>query len=129
MLKKIASYVVVLGIGAALGTYFDGKHVIEQTVVSQDRTKTTITEVITERPDGTKVTERLIDKKEKKDQVSNSKESIPTKPNWGVGIKYDLFTPTPVWQAEVNRRIIWDLYVSVYGRTDGTIGAGVTIFF
>lgn len=133
MLKKIASYVIVLGIGAALGTYFNAKHTIEEKVVTKDRVRTIIKEVITERPDGTKVTERITDKKEKKNQVAKKKESIPVKKDWGVGVKADLLSQPiggqTVWTVEVHRRIFSDLYISGYGRTDGVAGVGVTFFF
>lgn len=129
MIKKISSYIIVLAIGGALGTYFDAAHTIEEKIVTKDRTRTIIKEVITERPDGTKVTERVTDKKEKKNQVAKKKESIPVKKNWGVGLKTDLFAPVPVYTIEVHRRIFSDLYVSAYGRTDNTLGLGVTFFF
>lgn len=130
MLKKIASYVVVLGIGAAIGTYFDAKRVIEEKVVYKDRVKTEIREVVKEAPDGTKVTERVIYKDEKKDTKVSKRESKPMKPNWGVGVKYDLIpSGQPSWAVEVHRRIIGDLYVSGYARTSGVAGVGVTMFF
>ena len=130
MLKKIASYVVVLGIGAAIGTYFDAKHTIEEKIVFKDRVKTEIKEVIKEGPDGTKVTERTIYKDEKKDKKVAKKESIPVKKDWGLGIKYDLVPAgKPVWTVEVHRRIFSDLYGSAYGRTDGVAGVGLTYFF
>ena len=73
MIKKIASYVVVLAVGLAVGTYFDAKHTIEEKIVVKDRVKTIVKEVITERPDGTKVTERHTTKDEKKKQFANRK--------------------------------------------------------
>lgn len=129
MLKKISSYIIVLAIGGALGTYFDASHTIEEKIVTRDRTRTIIKEVITENPDGTKVTERTTDKKEKSDTKVAKKESIPVKKNWSVGVKYDLFSDKPVWTAEVQRRILGDIYAGAYGRTDGIIGVGVTILF
>lgn len=129
MIKKISSYVIVLVIGAALGTYFDAAHTIEEKIVTKDRIKTVVREVITERPDGTKVTERHTTKDEKTKQVAKRKESISKQRNWAVGIKYDLFQPVPVWTAEVQRRIIGDVYVGLYGRTDGIVGASVTVTF
>lgn len=133
MLKRTASYVVVLAIGAVIGTYFDAKHVIEEKVVYKDRVKTQIREVIKETPDGTKVTERFIEKDEKKDKKAVKKETKPIKKNWGVGVKADLLPDRiggqTVWTVEVHRRIFSDLYVSGYGRTDGNAGVGVTLFF
>lgn len=129
-MKKIASYIVVLVIGAGLGTYFDAKHTIEEKIVYRDRVKTVVKERITESPDGTRVIERETVKKEKKDGSVSKTESVPVKKDWGVGIKYDLLPVGPaVWTLEVHRRIIGDFYVSGYGRTDGVAGLGVTFFF
>ena len=130
MLKKFSSYIVVLAIGAVIGTYFDAKHTIEEKIVIKDRVKTEIREIITERPDGTKVTERVTHKDEKTKSVANKKESIPASKNWGVGVKYDLFTSdVPVFTIEVQRRIFSSFYAGAYGRTDGVVGVGVTVLF
>lgn len=129
MLKKISSYVIVLAIGAAAGTYFDAKHTIEEKIVVKDRVRTVVKEVVTERPDGTKVTERHVTKDEKKNQTAKRKESIPVKKDWGVSVKYDLFRPVPAYTLEIHRRIFRDLYVGAYGRTDGIAGVSVTLFF
>lgn len=129
MLKKISSYIIVLVIGAALGTYFDAKHTIETKIVTKDRIKTVVKEVVTKRPDGTTVTERHTTKDEKRKQVAKQKESIPVKKNWGVGVKYDIFRPESVYTIEAHRRVFGDLYISAYGRTDSTFGVGVTVFF
>lgn len=128
MLKKIASYIVVLGIGAAIGTYFDAKQTIEEKVVYKDRVKTVVKEVITESPDGTKITQRETTKDEKTDQVKTKSESTPVKKDWGIGVSTDLF-PSQVYTVEVHRRLFSDLYVTGYGRTDGTVGVGLTFFF
>jgi len=129
MLKKISSYVIVLAIGAGLGTYFNQKHTIETKVVTKDRIKTVIKEVITQNPDGSVVTERHVTKDEKKKQVAKRKESIPVKKDWGISVKTDLFSPQPAYTIEAHRRVFSDLYVSVYGRTDGVVGVGATFFF
>lgn len=128
MLKKISSYIIVLAIGAGIGTYFDAKHTIEEKIVYKDRVKTEIKEVIKEAPDGTKITERTIYKDEKKDTKIAKKEGIPVKKDWAVGVKYDLLpVGEPVWTAEVQRRILGDIYVGAYGRTDGVAGVSITI--
>jgi len=129
MIKKISSYLVVLVIGGAIGTYFDAVHTIEEKVVVKDRIKTEIRETITEKPDGTKITDRVTNIDEKTKSVASKKESIPVAKNWGVGIKYDLFVPVPVYTIEVHRRVIFDLYVSVYGRTDNVSGVGLLYTF
>lgn len=129
MLKKLSSYFIVLMVGTIIGTYFDAKHTIEEEVITKDRVRTVIKEVITERPNGTKITERYTDKKEKKNQVAKKKESKPSSKNWGVSIKTSLFEPTPQYTVEVHRRIFSTVYVSAYGRSDSTVGVGVSFFF
>jgi len=129
MLKKISSYIIVLAIGGALGTYFDAKHTIEEKIVIKDRIKTVIKEVIKKAPDGTITIERTTTKDEKKDTVASKKESIPVKSNWGVGVKYDLFTTVPVYTIEIHRRVFSNLYVTGYGRTDNVVGVGLLYTF
>ncbi len=130
MLKKISSYIIVLGIGAGLGTYFNQKHTIEEKVVYKDRIKTEIKEIITERPDGTKVTERVIEKDEKKDTVATKKESIPVKSDWAVGVSYELFGNVSSIQVDVNRRILGNLYIRAYGRSQPVgVAGGVGLLY
>ena len=129
MIKKISLYVVILAIGAGLGAYFNPVHTIEEKVVVKDRIKTVIREVVTQRPDGTIVTERDIVKDEKKDTVATRKESIPVKKDWAASVKYDLFTSVPVYTIEIQRRVLGNIYAGAYGRTDGIVGVGVTILF
>lgn len=130
MLKKISSYLVVLLIGGALGTYFDASHTIEENIVTKDRVRTVIKEVITERPDGTKVTERNTTKDEKKKQTAKRKESIPVKANWAVGVQYELLGSVGSVQVDVNRRILGDIYVRVYGRSENIgVSAGVGLLY
>lgn len=130
MTKKITIAVGIFLLGAAVGTYFDAKHTIEEKIVYKDRVKTEVREVIREAPDGSKVTERVTYKDEKKEQEVAKKETKPVKSNWGLGVKYDLIpSGQPVWTVEVHRRIFSDLYLSGYGRTDGVAGVGVTFFF
>lgn len=129
MLKKISSYAIVLVIGGALGTYFDAAHTIEEKIVTKDRIKTVIKEIVTERPDGSKVTERVTTKKEKKDSVANKKESIPVAKKWMAGVSYELFKPQPVYTIDIKRKLFTNIYAGAYGRSDGRFGVGVTILF
>lgn len=130
MKSKIIGYVIAMVVGAGACMYFDKDiHEIEEKIVYRDRVRTVVKEVITEKPDGTRIIERETNKDEVKDSVSTKKESIPTKKNWAVGVKYDLFSHEPVWTAEVQRRVIGDIYAGAYGRTDGIVGVGITILF
>ena len=132
MTKKIGSYLIVLVIGAAIGTYFDAKHTIEEKIVYKDRVKTQIKEIITERPDGTKVTERVVHKDEKKDKKVAKKESIPVKKNWAASVNYELYGVKGAVQVDIKRRILADIYIGAYGRMDHSqtaAGVGVMVLF
>jgi len=104
--------------------------IVETQVLEVEKVVTDIKEVIVEKPDGTRVIERetvrVEDRESKTDTVTK-----PAKKDWMVGAKVDLFTPTTVrvYQVEVSRRVFNDVYVGAYGRTDGTVGVGVTVLF
>jgi hypothetical protein len=129
MLKKISSYIIVLAIGAVMGSYFNNKKAIEEKIVYKDRVNTVVKEVIKQTPDGTIITERETTKNEARDSVATKKTILPQNKDWGVSVKYDLFRPVPVWTAEIHRRIIGNIYAGAYGRTDGIVGVSATIFF
>jgi Na+-translocating ferredoxin:NAD+ oxidoreductase RnfG subunit len=127
---KILSYVIILVCGVLVGRFFDnGRSIVEERTVYKDRVKTVIKEVITQSPDGTTVTERTTTKKEKKDLKKNRLESKVAKANWGIGVGYEMFRPEPVYTIDIKRRVIWDLYLGAYGRTDGRFGVGITYLF
>lgn len=130
MQKKILSYVLAVCVGAAICMYFDKEvHEVQERIVYKDRIKTVVKEVITENPDGSRTIERETTKDEKKDQVSNKKETRPVKKDWLVSVKADLFSPAPAYTAEVSRRVIGDFYIGTFARTDGVVGVGVTLAF
>lgn len=100
----------------------------EKQVVYKDRVQTVIEEVIVEAPDGAKTTKRTTTK----DQVKNkTKTHVVTtrKPDWGVSVQTELFVPTPVTTIGVHRRVLNNIYVSVYGNTNLGVSAGVLITF
>lgn len=129
MQKKILSYIIILIIGVGIGTIVPKKNIIEEKIVYKDRTTTVTKEVIVERPDGTKETYRDIVKKEKNNTTIDKKEKTIPKNDWVVGVKYELFRPVPVYTVDVSRRVVGDFYVTVYGRTDATIGFGLLYSF
>jgi len=127
MLNKILICGGILVVGILIGAYINPMHSIEEKIVYKDRTHTISKEIKTEFPDGKKVTVIETEKNEQS-EGSSIKSSTP-KPDWAVGVKYDLFTSTPVWTVDVNRRILWNIYGGVYGRTDGTVGVGLLYTF
>ena len=129
MIKKIASYVIVLAIGAGIGTYFNQKHTIEEKTVYKDRVKTVVKEIIKENPDGSKVTERVIHTDEKSKQTAQKKESKPVKKDWLVGIGYNIIGPDQFYNGRLERRILGDVYVGLNGDSRGNFGVGITLLF
>lgn len=130
MIKKLASYVIVFAAGSAIAIWFDKDvHEITETVVYKDRVRTVVKEVITERPDGTKITERTTNKDEKKKQTANRKESKPVAKNWAAGIDYELFSNDQVYTGRLYRRVLGDIYVGGYGTSRGDFGVGITVLF
>lgn len=127
LINKILIGGGILVAGILIGAYLNPMHTIEEKIVYKDRTTTISKEIKTEFPDGKKVTVIETEKNEQK-EGSSIKSSDP-KPDWGVGVKYELFSSTPVWTVDVNRRILLNVYGGVYGRSDGAIGVGLLYTF
>lgn len=84
--------------------------------------KRTVTRII-ERRDGTKETTVISDE-------SKTDTSIKTKPkNWSVGVGQSLTEKTPIYIVNVNKRILGDLSLGAYGRTDGELGVMIIYSF
>lgn len=82
--------------------------------------------VITEQPNGTKTTiiEKVIDTIKNTQTNYREKESV-NKPKWSVwasgGVHIDQFN-VPVYSFGIDKNLIWDLSVGLYGRTDSEFG-------
>lgn len=130
MRQKILSHGLAILVGAGLCLMFDNQvHQVKEEIVYKDKIRTVVKEVIRENPDGSKTIERISDKTEDKNTTVNKVTQKPAKNDWLIGVKYDLFQPMPVWTAEVQRRIIGNVYVGAYGRTDGVAGVSLTVAF
>jgi hypothetical protein len=116
---KILLY-IIFSVGAfKYGEYLGGKNVqVKEVVKVQERVRTR-TKVI-EHPDGTKIT--TIDEKKDTDSVS-LKETKPSLNIWSVGISYaPPLGQREVYTLSVDRRILGDIWLGVYGRTDREFG-------
>lgn len=130
MKKVILSHAIALVIGAAVCMYFDKEvHEVKKEVVYKDRIKTVVKEVITEKPDGSKTTERTIEKDEKSDKQVSEVEKKPVEKKWIASMKHSLFAPEPIITAEIQRRVIGDIFVGAYGTNQGAVGVSLSIMF
>lgn len=121
--------VVCLAAGWLGNMYLLGPKVITKTeMVEVERVVTDIREVIKENPDGSREIVRETVRVEDRETKMKS-QSKPSQKDWMIGGKMDIFTPNPVYQLDVSRRIIGDIYLGAYGRSDGIVGIGVTVLF
>ncbi len=91
-----------------------------------DTSQTEITETI-KNPDGQIITRKTVINRQVKTHTKESKKRV--KENWIVGVSYSLFKPRPVYTVSIDRLIIWDMYLGVYGRTDKEVGVSLKIKF
>jgi hypothetical protein len=102
---------------------------IQERVVYKDRVQTVVTEVIVEKKDGTKEIRREVVKTEDRDKTQVKTETKPQpKPDWAIGVQYDLLSPDSPWTAQVNRRVLGNLYIGVSGGNN-SLGVGVLYLF
>ena len=124
---KIASYLLVFGLGAIAMRYFEPQSMsVKQEVVYKDRVKTIVKEVITEKPDGTKVTEKITDKTEAKDKTDVKSVVIPVAPKWAAQVTYGL---NEEWSASLSRRVIGNVFVGGYANNRGGVGVSLLVTF
>jgi len=94
----------------------------KQNVVSKVRERVRVDTIIVEQPDGTKITTI----KELRDtERLTITESY--RPNWNVGVSSTI--TDGIYGLRVERRIIGELYVGGYARTDSELGVSVSYSF
>lgn len=109
-------------IGAALVWYIRPPETkIEKVVEVQERER--VRTIVEERPDGSKTT--IIDEERQKDSSQREIAQGPKPKDWAVTLQMplqDAIRGKPVYGLGVERRLILDLSVGAYGRTDGEWG-------
>lgn len=128
--------VAVVGIAALIGAYLYGKSQAEtitevkevEKIVEKRDVVTEIVEII--RPDGTKETVTVIQDKTVIDKLKET-ETKAGKNNWFVaaGLGYNVNNFERTYQIDVNRRVLGDIFVGVYGSTNKDIGVKVGFEF
>lgn len=120
-----------LGFGA--GKYSQPNKSSESNTTETDTKKETSTTVKEEtRPDGTKIKETTtISKKEDSKKSETIKVVDNAKPNWKVGALagFNLDTKYPVYGAAVEKRLMGNVFVGVWGTTDKQIGVSASLEF
>lgn len=120
MKNKIIIYSILAAV-VFTGGYFTGKQnkpetQIKEVVKFKERVRTRT--IIKERPDGTKETIIVEDRNTK----SNTKTDIKIgKANWSLGAMSTI-KKSPVYGAQISRRLIGDLWLGGYARTDKEFG-------
>lgn len=131
MKNNIYIGIICLVLGWVLHWQFtEPKVIVETKVVEVEKIVTEVKERIVKSPDGTVTIDRETVAVE--DRTTEAvKVEKPAKKDWLVSAKVDLFSPISVrsYQLEVSRRVFNDVYVGAYGRTDGTVGVGITVLF
>lgn len=125
--------VVLLAVGFGIGRYTVPEHLEEQTSTETDSKKEDTVIVREEkRPDGTVIKETT---KTSKKEESKKEETIKIvenhKPNWKASALagYNLEAGRPVYGAAVDRRILGNIFLGVWGTTDKQVGASVSLEF
>ncbi len=104
---------------------------IKEKVVTEVQERVRVVTRIIERPDGTK--ETIIDEKRDTDtNIISEKESKPATSDWRVGVAAsvpDVFTTGAAYTLNVERRILGDIYLGGYARTDKEFGVIISYSF
>lgn len=112
----------LLAAGFAGGYYMgkgSSKPEIERVEVEKVKYRERVVTEIKERPDGTKTT--VITQNIKKDDAIKRVESLNPPKKWHISLSAPP-TPNPRVTLQVERRIHSELFLGVYGRTDGELG-------
>lgn len=139
---KIAIGVLVAaGLGYAFGRYAQPARVeIKKEIEVREKEKTTHDTIVTEkeihRPDGTIEKEKKTEDKTTNSSSTDTKEKtskvvVSEKPQWKAGVLagYDLIGIKPVYGAQVEKRILGPISAGVWGTTQSTVGASLSLEF
>lgn len=110
--------------GFAGGYYMGGgnKPEIEKIEVEKVKYRERVVTEIMERPDGTKTT-RITKNVKKVDKKKSTLKLNPPK-DWHISLSGPP-TPNPRITLQIERRVLGELFLGVYGRTDGEVGVSL----
>jgi hypothetical protein len=131
---QIIAVLVCLGLGYAVGRYLQPAQVETREVIKEvEKIKRDV--VIIERkvtkPDGTVVEEKTTTDKSKIETAKSSDKSRKEsrRNDWlvGAGVEAQLSNLNPVYRLEIQRRILGPVLVGASARTDGYVGAIISL--
>jgi len=125
--KQTAAMAFAIGVMICLITsmFIPKEKEIKEVIKYRERVRTV--KKIVERPDGTKETTETTDTARSFDQDKSLK--VTNRPDWNIGVASSLNSSIPVYSLIVQRRILGNLHMGVYGQTDSTIGALISYSF
>jgi hypothetical protein len=136
LLTKLSIVLVALVIGYAVGRHLQPAKIETREVVKEvEKIKrdVVIVEKKITRPDGTIVEEKTTTDKSKSEtsKSSDKRTVVSNRNNWlvGAGIEGQISELTPVYRFEVQRRILGPILVGASARTDGYVGAILSVEF
>lgn len=118
---KFICVMVGVAIGALLVYFYKESNVIE---VDKIQERERVVTRIVERPDGSKTTEIIKDSTKTEQHLKKA-----SKKDWTVGVSSSINERVPIYGVQVSRRIIFDLNVGAYAKTDGELGVMVSYSF
>lgn len=133
-LRNVVILVLVVAIGSAGITRYYFPKVQSQTVeTTKEVVRTDVHTVVrfVERPDGSKETvTEIVDHSTKHETSTNSQTTFARK-DWflGVGASTELKQLEPIYNVQVNRRILGPFYVGAQATTHGEVGLNLGMEF
>lgn len=135
-IKLVIAGLVLLAVGTGIGRYLTPakveEKVVEKVVEKEKKDIHTITRIV-ERPDGTKETTiEHTDKSTNTIATDKSKElKVDGRPDWkvSVGTGYDFKKKEQLYIGTIERRILGNISVGVFGTTNQQAGINVGIEF
>ena len=129
-MEKIKIAAITLLIGLGLGAYITRMYWPAKSIETKVETRVqnrTITKIV-KQSDGSSVT--VIDSTSNSLTNATSSTKI-AKPDWTLGVAVSTKIPeiSPIYELQIQRRIVGPIFAGLKGTTDGEIGAIVTMEF
>ena len=139
MKKKIIIFSIISALSFLLGQHVGNKVAESQEKIHQEeiaklKESVRIETRIIVKKDGTQETV-IIEEREKEETNSNvlkSEKKISFKKQWSVGLSAGgsgLFRGDPIYTLSVDRRVLGELFVGLYGRSDKELGLNLKYQF
>lgn len=123
IMKYIAAPLIIFALGVGVGKYITPSG-SKETSKETDKNHETIDRDVTA-PDGTKIHEHIVKDETKKKESSTT--IVENKPNWRVAALggYSFKSNTMVYGASVEKRVLANIHVGVWGTTERELGLSV----